>query len=77
MEIESAQSGLNMILKVASEKSSRELCREAEKLQIDAVPVSKYADTAETEEAIVLYYHQLPLTEIDGLMKALMAAWKK
>ncbi len=79
VEIESAKSGLNMIVKVRSPKSGDELCREAAKLKIEAVPVSKYADT-ESEEAsktdIVLYYHQLPLKAIDGLIRELTKAWR-
>ncbi len=108
VEIESAKSGLNMILRTSLGKSGEELCAEAKKLQIEAVPVSKYADTDGIEDAaglteagaaqspanleataaqspanhklagdaVVLYYHQLPLDAIDGLIKNLMEAWR-
>lgn len=57
-------------------KSAEILCEEAKALGLSAVPVSTYADKSrDSHEALVLYYNQIPLGEIEQRLKRLFASW--
>nr|WP_315024039.1 PLP-dependent aminotransferase family protein [uncultured Aminipila sp.] len=70
-------SGINMIINVDSKKSAEQLCSEAKVLGVSATPVSIYADdpTGQQLAALVFYYNQIPINEIQGTIKALIEKW--
>ena len=71
-------SGINIIVHVKSKKSAQELCADAKKLGITAIPTAAY--TGEAEEAstsLILYYNQIPLADIPDAMESLKAQWKQ
>ncbi len=78
IELQRASSGLNIILKVEASKSATELCKLAEDLGVEAVPVSAFSDASEQGihlPTIVFYYHQIPLPEIDSIICKLTKSW--
>ena len=68
IEIRNTYSGMNVILKVTSDKDPETLKKEAESL---GLPVSVLED-----DLIIFYYNQLPLADIPQLLSALAALWK-
>ncbi len=70
-------SGINMIINVDVKKSAEELCDEAKSLGIFATPVSIYADEAISQKsaALVFYYNQIPIKEIEEIIKTLIERW--
>ncbi|MGN0710315.1 MAG: PLP-dependent aminotransferase family protein [Anaerovoracaceae bacterium] len=72
-------SGINMIINVRSGKSAEQLCSEAEALGIMITPVAFYAGKAKNENStdLVFYYNQIPIEDIDGVVKNLLAVWNR
>ncbi|WP_312653610.1 MocR-like pyridoxine biosynthesis transcription factor PdxR [Aminipila sp.] len=70
-------SGINMIINVDSKKSVEQLCNEAKVLGVSATPVSIYADdpTGQQLAALVFYYNQIPINEIQDTIKSLIEKW--
>lgn len=70
-------SGINMIINVDSKKSAEQLCSEAKMLGVSATPVSIYADDPSCKQlaALVFYYNQIPIHEIQETIKALIEKW--
>ena len=70
-------SGINMIINVNSKKDAETLCREARSLNVPIVPVSFYTtENSGSARALVFYYNQIPLNEIDDTVKRLAAIWR-
>ena len=70
-------SGINIIVRVKSEKNARQLCADAKNLGIAAIPTAAYTGEAgETSTSLILYYNQIPLADIPYAMEALMEKWK-
>ena len=67
IEVRNSSSGMNIVLKVTSSKSSEQLKKEAESL---GLPISVLED-----DLFIFYYNQLPLAEIPDLLKSLAALW--
>lgn len=67
IEVRNTSSGMNIVLKVTSSKSSEQLKKEAESL---GLPISVLED-----DLFIFYYNQLPLAEIPDLLKSLAALW--
>lgn len=70
-------SGINIIVHVKSKKSAEELCADAKNLGIAAIPTAAY--TGESEEqstSLILYYNQIPLSDIPQAMEDLMEKWR-
>lgn len=66
-----AESGINILLYVNTDKPMELLCREAAKLGIDAVPV-----LAADKTMLSLYYNRIPTENIDKAVKELVLLWK-
>ncbi|MPN60198.1 hypothetical protein SDC9_207923 [bioreactor metagenome] len=66
-----------MIINVDSKKSAEQLCSEAKILGVSATPVSIYADDSSCKQlvALVFYYNQIPIHEIQQTIKALIEKW--
>lgn len=79
LSLDSASSGLNVVIHADYGKSARELCAAAKKLGISAMPISAFADNTDEEtgsQTIVLYYNQIPLAQIDEYIKKLISLWR-
>lgn len=70
-------SGINMIINVKSGKNPQELCSQAKSLGVLATPVSIYADdaTGRQSTALVFYYNQIPLSQMEKTIQALTEKW--
>lgn len=70
-------SGINIIMNVDSEKNAEQLCSEAKALGVFATPVSIYTDkpTGGQSTSLVFYYNQIPIKEIESIIKALIEKW--
>lgn len=67
-------SGINLTLKVRSRKKAEQLCEEAKSLGLQLVPLSEITD--QESSALNFYYSQLPLSQIDGLVRKLTELWE-
>ncbi len=63
-----SSSGINIILEIESPKSPGQIKKDAETLGIPAVTVGR---------RIILYYDQIPLSEIDGAVSQLADLWRQ
>ena len=70
-----SHSGINLTLKVRSKKKADRLCEEAKTIGLQMVPLSEITD--QETSALIFYYSQLPLGEIDRLVKELMQRWEE
>ena len=68
-----AQSGINLILRVRSKKSADTLCSEAKSIGLQIVPVADISD--QETSALIFYYNQIPLSEINSLIRKLVLLW--
>ena len=66
-------SGINIILKVRTKKEPSVLCEEAKAIGLNVLPVASL--TEQDTAALIFYYNQIPLDEIDGLVEAMIARW--
>ena len=64
----SSSSGISIILEIDSPKTPDQIKRDAETLGIPAVCVGR---------RIILYYNQIPLSEIDGAVSKLADVWRR
>lgn len=67
------QSGINLILRVRSKKSADTLCSEAKSIGLQIVPVADISD--QETSALIFYYNQIPLAEINDLIMKLVLLW--
>lgn len=66
-------SGINIILKVRTKKSPEVLCDEAKSIGLNVLPVASLTD--QDTAALIFYYNQIPLEEIDGLVYEMITKW--
>lgn len=69
------QSGINLTLKVRSPKKAEDLCAEARSLGLQMVPLSEITD--QETSALIFYYNQVPLTQIDSLISQIIKIWSQ
>ena len=67
------QSGINLTLKVRSAKNGEQLCADARSLGLQMVPLSEITD--QDTSALIFYYNQVPLEQIDGLVARVTQLW--
>jgi GntR family transcriptional regulator/MocR family aminotransferase len=67
------QSGISLTLKIKSNKTADELCREAKSIGLQMVPISKITD--DDSKSLIFYYSKLPLKLIESSIKNLLAIW--
>ncbi|MBR5230343.1 MAG: PLP-dependent aminotransferase family protein [Firmicutes bacterium] len=67
------QSGINLTIKVRSHKSADSLCTDAASLGLHMVPLSEITD--QQTSALIFYYNQIPLDQIDSLIQAVTSTW--
>ncbi len=68
IELKNTSSGLNVIIRVNSNKSPEELKKDADSIGIPLIILQN--------NFLLLYYNQLPLEEIPHLLKTLVHLWK-
>lgn len=68
------QSGINLIIRVNSEKKADELCALARSVGIRMIPVADISD--QETGALIFYYNRLPLAEIDPAVSRLVSLWQ-
>ncbi len=66
-------SGINLTVKVRSQKKAEELCEEAKSLGLQMVPLSEITD--QETSALIFYYSRLPLAQIEPLIRQLLELW--
>lgn len=66
-------SGINIILKVRTKKAPSDLCEIAKSIGLNVLPVSNL--TEQDTAALIFYYNQIPLDEIDELVGEMIARW--
>ncbi|MFQ8601648.1 MAG: PLP-dependent aminotransferase family protein [Anaerovoracaceae bacterium] len=69
INVKNTSSGINIILKVKSDKQNLQLKKEAEELGIPLVSLHE-------KGLVALYYNQLPLDKIQEVLKQLIIKWK-
>lgn len=66
-------SGINIILKVRTKKSSESLCASARTAGLQVLPLASL--TAQDTAALIFYYNQIPLSEMDSSICNLIELW--
>ena len=66
-------SGINIILKVRTKKAPAELCDAAKDIGLNVLPLASLTD--QDTAALIFYYNQIPLEEIDGLVQEMITRW--
>lgn len=69
------QSGINIILKVRTRKDPAELSASAGELGLNVIPTAGL--TEQDTAALIFYYNQIPLEEMDGCIKNMINKWVK
>ena len=64
---------MNLIIRVRSKKSADELCNLAKSIGLQMVPVADISD--QETSALIFYYNQIPLSQIDSLVEQLVKNW--
>ncbi len=79
VKVLSHTSGLHILLEIHSGKSVEKLCEEAATLKLDAVPIEKYIirKREKGNPVILLYYTQIPLSDIPMAVHQLKNIWDK
>ena len=67
------QSGISLTVKVHSKKKASQLCSEAKSIGLQMVPLSEVTD--QSTSALIFYYNQVPLEQIDKLIGELSELW--
>ena len=67
-------SGINLTVKVRSQKKAEQLCEEAKSLGLQMVPLSEITD--QETSALIFYYSRLPLEQIEPLIRQLLNLWR-
>ena len=68
-------SGINLTVKVRSQKKAGQLCEDAKLLGLQMVPLSEISD--QETSALIFYYSRLPLERIEPLIRQLLELWRK
>ena len=71
-KVKNTYSGLNVIVEVRSDKTAKQLAEDAKSAGINAVPVI----TSNTEKTLILYYNQIPLSDIPTAIEGLLNKWR-
>ncbi len=66
-------SGINIILKVRTKKDPADLCEMAKSIGLNVLPVSSL--TEQDTAALIFYYNQIPLDQVDSSIEELLALW--
>ena len=68
------QSGINLTIGVHSKKSADELCALAKSIGLQMIPLSHLSH--QETSALIFYYNQIPLQDMDSLLKQLSMLWE-
>ena len=72
VEIKDIESGINIPMRIASEKTARQLKKEALSAGLPSVIMS--SSPGETD--LIFYYNQIPLSDIDTVIAGLVRLWR-
>jgi len=67
-------SGINIILKVHTRKSPESLCNAAKSLGLQVLPAASLTD--QDTAALIFYYNQIPLDEMESSICDMIAGWR-
>ncbi len=67
------KSGINIILKVKTKKSPEELCTMAASIGMNVQPLASL--TEQDTAALIFYYNQIPLEEVDHSIRQMLELW--
>lgn len=71
------KSGLNIILRVSSQRTAEELSEAAARLGIHATPMREASSVRDTKKRhLIFYYSQIPLDQLETSIEAMAAAWR-
>ena len=68
-------SGINIILKVKTRKEPESLCNAAKTLGLQVLPVASLTD--QDTAALIFYYNQIPISEMDMAIKNMIQLWNR
>ncbi len=68
-------SGINIILKVRTKKSPAALSDAAREIGVNMQPAAALTD--QDTAALIFYYNQIPIGEMDGLIEQLVSKWQE
>lgn len=72
---QNTNSGINITIKVSTRLTPEELCLRGAELSLNVVPVANLIH--ENTAALILYYNQVPLQELDDRIKRMIANWRQ
>jgi GntR family transcriptional regulator/MocR family aminotransferase len=68
-------SGINITLRVTTKKRPEELCSKAASISLHVAPVASLTD--QDTAALIFYYNQIPLGEIDSSIREMIRIWQE
>ncbi len=68
-------SGINITLRVTTKKHPDELCSKAASISLHVAPVASLTD--QDTAALIFYYNQIPLSEIDSAIREMIELWQE
>ncbi len=72
-----SSSGINMLIRVRSKKSSALLCQEASEVGISTLPITTFTEApAEATATLIFHYNQIPLEKMEPALKELILKWQ-
>ena len=75
-KVKNTSSGLNIIVEVRSGKSASQLAAEAKETGINTIPISAYSGEENQTSSLILYYNQIPLSDIPAAIEGLLNKWQ-
>lgn len=66
-------SGINIILKVRTKKAPADLCSAAKSIGLNVLPLASLTD--QDTAALIFYYNQIPLEEVEISVREMLALW--
>ena len=72
---QNTNSGINITIKVSTRLTPEELCLRGAELSLHVVPVANLIH--ENTAALIFYYNQVPLQELDDRIKRMIANWRQ
>lgn len=75
-KVKNTSSGLNIIVEIKSPKEVSRLAADARAAGVTAVPLSAYSGEENRTAALILYYNQIPLSDIPDAAERLLKNWK-
>lgn len=73
-----SSSGINMLIRVKSKKSSALLCQEARGVGLSTLPITTFTEApAEATATLIFHYNQIPIEKMEPALRTLIAKWQE